>query len=223
MVNKNLTEIIEACENMSHCYEDYLDLGRNICANLSFRDYIYFKYGLWTKHDYDHSFKSSKLSREEPSCSNSLRKEEEDITKGEDSSKPSTCSRFKSWFGFSSNRYSKYCDMSTNKDDVALISLNEKRNKVETEIQEVKYKSTQGGCIREEVEEECNSSFLVGDLRITAQGSGSCMGGETYFGSDTKEVHKSYLQSPSEPQMKMKTRPHRLGVRQKFWWKSRPP
>ena len=23
--------------------------------------------------------------------------------------------------------------------------------------------------------------------------------------------------------MKMKTRPHRLGVRQKFWWKSRPP
>ena len=35
MVKKNLTEIIEACENMSHCYEDYLDLGRNICANLS--------------------------------------------------------------------------------------------------------------------------------------------------------------------------------------------
>ena len=36
MVKKNLTEIIEACENMSHCYEDYLDLGRNICANLYF-------------------------------------------------------------------------------------------------------------------------------------------------------------------------------------------
>ena len=72
--------------------------------------------------------------------------------------------------------------MSTNKDDVALISLNEKRNKVETEIQEVKYKSTQGGCIREEVEEECNSSFLVGDLRITTKGYVSCMGGETYFG-----------------------------------------
>ena len=45
MVKKNLTEIIEACENMSHWYEDYLDLARNICENLSFRDYIYFKYG----------------------------------------------------------------------------------------------------------------------------------------------------------------------------------
>ena len=31
MVKKNLTEIIEACENMSHCYEYYLALGRNIC------------------------------------------------------------------------------------------------------------------------------------------------------------------------------------------------
>ena len=115
MVKKNLTNIIEACENMSHCYEDYLNLGRNICANLSFRDYIYFKYGFWTKHDYEHSFKSIKLSREEPSCSNSLRKEEEDITKGDDSSKPSVCSLFKSLFGFSSNRDSKYCDMSTAK------------------------------------------------------------------------------------------------------------
>ena len=31
MVKKNLIEIIEACENMPHCYEDYLALGRNIC------------------------------------------------------------------------------------------------------------------------------------------------------------------------------------------------
>ena len=76
--------------------------------------------------------------------------------------------------------------MSTNNDDIYLISLNKKIKKVETEIQEVKYKSTQGGCIREEVEEECNSSFLVGDLRITAQGFGSCMGGESYFGSYPK-------------------------------------
>ena len=100
---------------MSHCYEDYLDLGRNICANLSFGDYIYFKYGLWPKHDYDNSFNSINPSREEPSCSTSLRKEEEKGTKGEDSSNPSACSRFKSLFGFSSNKASKYCDMSTNK------------------------------------------------------------------------------------------------------------
>ena len=171
---------------MSHYYGDYLNLGRDICAKLFFRDYIYFKYGFWTKHDYEHSFKISNLSIEEPSCSNSLRKEEEDRTKGEDSSKPSPCSRFKSLFDFSSNRYSKYFDMSTTKYEVSLCSLNKKRNKVKTDIQEVKYKSTQGGCIREEVDEECNSSFLVDDLRITAQGSGSCMGGETYFGSDPK-------------------------------------
>ena len=45
MVKKNLTKIIEACKNMSHCYEDYLALDRNICANLSFGDYIYLNYG----------------------------------------------------------------------------------------------------------------------------------------------------------------------------------
>ena len=100
MVKKNLAEIIEACENMPHYYEDYLALGRNICANLSFRDYIYFKYGFWPKHDYEHSFNIRNPSREEPSCSTSLRKEEEEGTKGEDSSKPSAYSRFKSFFGF---------------------------------------------------------------------------------------------------------------------------
>ena len=45
MVKKDLPKMIEACENMPHCYEDYLALGRNICANLSFGDYIYFNYG----------------------------------------------------------------------------------------------------------------------------------------------------------------------------------
>ena len=78
--------------------------------------------------------------------------------------------------------------------------MEENRNEVEEDIHEVKCKLPQGGCIREEVEEECTSSFLVGDLQITAQGFGSCMGGETYFGSDPKEIYISYLQSPSEPQ-----------------------
>ena len=53
--------------------------------------------------------------------------------------------------------------MSTTKYEESSSSLN-KINEVETEIQGVKCKSTQGGCIREEVEEECTSSFLVGDL-----------------------------------------------------------
>ena len=114
MVKKNLAEIIEACENMPHCYEDYLALGRNICANLSFWNYIYFKYGFCPKHDYDNYFKSSKLSKEEPICYNSLRKEEEERTKVEYSSKPSTCSRLKSLFGFPSKVASKYCEVDTN-------------------------------------------------------------------------------------------------------------
>ena len=62
----------------------------------------------------------------------------------------------------------------------------------------MKCKSPQVGCIREEVEEESTSILLVGDLQITAQGFGSCMGGEAYFSIDPKEVHKSDLQSPFE-------------------------
>ena len=89
--------------------------------------------------------------------------------------------------------------MSTTKDEKVTSFLEENRNELDTDIQEVKCKSPQGGCIREEVEEECTSSFLVGDLRITAQGFGSCMGGEISFRSDPKEKHNSYLQSPLEP------------------------
>ena len=63
----------------------------------------------------------------------------------------------------------------------------------------VKCKSPQGGCIGEGVEDEGISSFWVGDLQITAQVFGSCMGGETYFGSHPKVVHKLDLQSPPEP------------------------
>ena len=43
-------------------YEDYLALGRNICANLSFGDYIYFKYGFWPKNDDENYFKCIKPS-----------------------------------------------------------------------------------------------------------------------------------------------------------------
>ena len=42
----------------------------------------------------------------------------------------------------------------------------------------------------EESEDECTPNFFVGDIHITSKDVGSCKGGETYFGSDTKEVHK---------------------------------
>ena len=60
-------------------------------------------------------------------------------------------------------------------------------------------KSSQGGSIREESEDECTSIFLVGDFQITTKNDGSCKGGETYFVSYPKELHESYLQSPLEP------------------------
>ena len=88
--------------------------------------------------------------------------------------------------------------MSTTKDEKVTSFLEDNKNEVDKDIQEMKCKSPQVGCIREEVEEESTSSFLVGDPQITAQGFGSCMGGEASFGLDPKEVHKSDLQSPFE-------------------------
>ena len=75
---------------------------------------------------------------------------------------------------FSSNKTS-----SDHQDEEVSISLNKKKNEVQIEIHEVK-------CIGEEVEHECTSSFLAGDLHITTQDVGSCMDGEKYFGSYPK-------------------------------------
>ena len=57
----------------------------------------------------------------------------------------------------------------------------------------MKCKLPQGGCIRGEVEEECTSSFLVGDLQITAQYVGLFMDEDIYFGSDPKDDYISEL------------------------------
>ena len=92
-------------------------------------------------------------------------------------------------FGFSSRRVSARNDHSTFQEGETSIFLKEDAPK-------------DLACfplLQEENEHECTSSFLVGDLRITAQIFGSCMVDETYFQSDPKYVHKSDLQSPSEP------------------------
>ena len=52
--------------------------------------------------------------------------------------------------------------------------------------------------LQEENEEECTSSFLVGDLQITAKFVGLFMDEDIYFGSDPKYDYKSELQSPQE-------------------------
>ena len=75
----------------------------------------------------------------------------------------------------------------------------------------------------EESEDECTSSFLVGDFQITAKDVGSCEGSETNFVSEPKEDYKSDLCHLLGFIMKKRTRPHHLGVNPIVWWKSRPP
>ena len=101
---------------MPCCYQGYLALGKEICANISFKEYSYFKYGFWPMNVDEHSFKINKPSIEEPSCSTSLRKEGKEGMKGEDSTNPSTCSSIIRLFGFSSRRISTSDDHSTLQD-----------------------------------------------------------------------------------------------------------
>ena len=42
MVKKDMTTIMEACEIMPNYYKEYLALGKNICADITFKEYIYF-------------------------------------------------------------------------------------------------------------------------------------------------------------------------------------
>ena len=114
--------------------------------------------------------------------------------KKEDSSNPSACPRNRRMFVFFSNRNSI-----DHIDEESSSSLKNKRNGAKKKIHEVKCKSPQGVCIIGEVEEECTSSFLVGDLQITAQYVGLFMAKDISFGSDPKDGYKSNLQSPREP------------------------
>ena len=65
MVKKDLTKMIEAYENMSRYYQEYLALGKDICANISVKEYIYFKYGIKPNHVDENYFKRIKPSMEE--------------------------------------------------------------------------------------------------------------------------------------------------------------
>ena len=96
--------------------------------------------------------------------------------KKEDSSNPYACPSSKRMFVFFPNRNS-----SDHLDEEASSSLKEMRNEAKTKIHEV--------------EVECTTRLLVGDIQITDRDVDSCMGGETPFGSDPKEDNKLELQS----------------------------
>ena len=68
----------------------------------------------------------------------------------------------------------------------------------------MKCKSPQGGCIRGEVEEECTSSILVGDLQITAQDVAHVWMKRHIL--DPREQHISDLKSSIELPNEVETR-----------------
>ena len=88
---KDLSKMIDAVENLPQHYKEYLPLGEDIYKSIPFKEYFYCRFGFEPKNVDDSSFKSSKSSIEEPSCSTSLSNEEEEGTKSEESSNPSTC------------------------------------------------------------------------------------------------------------------------------------
>ena len=50
---------------MPDCYEEYLALGKDICAAMNFKDYVYLSYGFWLKDVYQEAFKNRKPLKEE--------------------------------------------------------------------------------------------------------------------------------------------------------------
>ena len=99
---KELAKMIEAIENLPYHYKEYLALGEGICKSIPFKYNFYCRFGFEPKNVDDSSFKSSKSSIEEPSCSTSLSNEEEEESKSEESSNPSACLSILRFFGFSS-------------------------------------------------------------------------------------------------------------------------
>ena len=73
---------------MSLFYKEYLSLDKNTGAVMNFKEYVYLNYEIFPQNVDEHYFKRSKSSIEEPSCSNSVSKEEERGAKEEDSTKP---------------------------------------------------------------------------------------------------------------------------------------
>ena len=65
--------------------------------------------------------------------------------------------------------------------------------------------------LQEENEEECTSSFLVGELQITTKFVGLFMDEYIYFVSYPKDDYKSELQSPQEPHKEEENKAAPLG------------
>ena len=65
--------MIEACENMPCCYKEYVASVKIIDAVMTFKEYVYLKYGFGHNNFDENYFKSIKVSIEEQSCSTSLR------------------------------------------------------------------------------------------------------------------------------------------------------
>ena len=51
---KDLSNIIDAIENLPHHYEEYLALGEDICKSIPFKEYFYCIFGYEAKNVYDY-------------------------------------------------------------------------------------------------------------------------------------------------------------------------
>ena len=65
---KDLSNMIDAAENLSHHYKEYVSLGKVICKSIPFKDYFYCRFGFEPKNLDYYSFKRNKSSIEELSC-----------------------------------------------------------------------------------------------------------------------------------------------------------
>ena len=178
---KDLAKMIDAAENLPHHYKEYLALGEVICKSIPFKDYFYCIFVFDPNNVFDYSFNRNKSSIEEQSCYTSLSNEEEEESKSEESSNPSACSSILRYFGFSSRRLSASNDHSTIQEGRTSSCLKE----------DAPEDLACFPLLEEENEEECTSSFLVGDLQINAKFVGLFMDEDIYFGLDQKYFYKS--------------------------------
>ena len=184
---KDLAKMIYAAENLPHHYKEYLSLGEVICKSIPFKDYFYFIFWFVTKNVDDYSFRSIKSSIEELSCSTSQSKGEEKRTKSEDSLEPSTHGFFEKLFGFSWKRDQRICRIHEDDESPNPPSKWDKEGPCTTKDPIVQH------LVVGNVEGEMNPNFFVADFKISAEDMGQIDDGETYFVSDPKDKHDSYL------------------------------
>ena len=126
-------------------------MGKKNCADITFKEYIYFQYGLWPKDVDDNSFSIIQSSMEEPICSNHVSTKEEKESRKEDAAKTYVGPSIMRFFGCSPRRLAKGCKIPSKEKQDPLTKIPSKE-KVMNLIEEETC-SASNGSIYEEKEE----------------------------------------------------------------------